>query len=466
MADVTTIPLGSWRELLGRERLGAATVLAGGVGLYATNEFLTISLLPSTVADIGGQRFYAWVVTVYLVGSVVAATAVNPLLMRFGPRASYLLTLTLFGAGTVGCAISPTMEMLLVARTVQGAAGGLLAGLGYAVINAALPSRLWTRASALVSAMWGVSVIIGPAMGGVFAQLGIWRWAFGSIAIATVAMAALVPGALPAQDKTEPAPAALTRIPVSSLLLLGAAALAVSVAGVQRTAVATAVLLALAAALVGLFLVTDRRAQATVLPRAAFGPGPLKWMYATIGLLMGATMVDMYVPLFGQRLAGMIPVTAGFLGAVLAVGWTLSEIASASVNRTRVAVRLVAASPAIMAAGLGLAALAMRDRPPWPVIAVWVVALFIAGSGVGIAWPHLSAWIMGAVDDPVESGTAAAAINTVQLISGAFGAGLAGVVVNMTEGGDVAAARWLFGVFTALAAVGVIAAFRSSPVAK
>jgi MFS family permease len=466
VADVTTIPLGSWRELLGRERLGAATVLAGGVGLYATNEFLTISLLPSTVADIGGQRFYAWVVTVYLVGSVVAATAVNPLLMRFGPRASYLLTLTLFGAGTVGCAISPTMEMLLVARTVQGAAGGLLAGLGYAVINAALPSRLWTRASALVSAMWGVSVIIGPAMGGVFAQLGIWRWAFGSIAIATVAMAALVPGALPAQDKTEPAPAALTRIPVSSLLLLGAAALAVSVAGVQRTAVATAVLLALAAALVGLFLVTDRRAQATVLPRAAFGPGPLKWMYATIGLLMGATMVDMYVPLFGQRLAGMVPVTAGFLGAVLAVGWTLSEIASASVNRTRVAVRLVAASPAIMAAGLGLAALAMRDRPTWPVIAVWVVALFIAGSGVGIAWPHLSAWIMGAVDDPVESGTAAAAINTVQLISGAFGAGLAGVVVNMTEGGDVTAARWLFGVFAALAAVGVIAAFRSSPVAK
>ena len=466
MTFVTTIPSGSWRELLGRERLGTATVLAGGVGLYATNEFLTISLLPSTVADIGGQRFYAWVVTVYLVGSVVAATAVNPLLMRFGPRISYLLTLTLFGAGTVGCAIAPTMEMLLVARTVQGAAGGMLAGLGYAVINAALPNRLWTRASALVSAMWGVSVIIGPAMGGVFAQLGIWRWAFGSLATATVAMAALVPGALRSRDKTELAPAALTRIPVWSLLLLGAAALAISVAGVQRTAVATAGLLALSAALVGFFLVIDRRAHATVLPRAAFGPGPLKWMYATIGLLMAATMVDMYVPLFGQRLAGMAPMAAGFLGAVLAVGWTLSEIASASVNRTRLVARLVAASPAIMAIGLGLAALAMDERPTGPVIAVWVVALFIAGTGVGIAWPHLSAWIMGAVDDPVESGAAAAAINTVQLISGAFGAGLAGVVVNMTEGGDVTAARWLFGVFTALAAVGVVAAYRSSPVAK
>ncbi len=53
-----------------------------------------------------------------------------------------------------------------------------------------------------------------------------------------------------------------------------------------------------------------------------------------------------------------------------------------------------------------------------------------------MAWPHLSAWAMGCVDDPAEGGTAAAAINTVQLICGAFGAGLAGVVVNMTDRGD------------------------------
>jgi MFS family permease len=463
VSDVTTIPTGRWRELFGRERLGTSTLLAGGVALYATNEFLTISLLPSTVADIGGQRFYAWVVTVYLVGSVVAATAVNPLLMRFGPRTSYVLTLTLFAAGTLGCAIAPTMELLLVARTAQGAAGGILAGLGYAVINAALPKWLWTRASALVSAMWGVSVIIGPAMGGVFAQLGIWRWAFGSLAIATVAMAVLVPGALPSRDKSELAPAALSRIPVWSLVLLGAAALAVSFAGVQRAAPATAGLLALGVGLVGGFLVIDRRTRASVLPRAAFGPGPLKWMYMSIGLLMAATMVDMYVPLFGQRLAHMTPLAAGFLGAVLAVGWTLSEIASASVNRTRVVVRLVAAAPVVLAIGLGLATLTQRDQPSVPVIAAWVIALFIAGTGVGIAWPHLSAWIMGAVDDPVEGGAAAAAINTVQLISGAFGAGLAGVVVNMTAGGDVATARWLFGVFTALAAVGVVAAYRARP---
>src|SRR6478735_3580277 len=377
MTETAAIKPGRWRDLFGRERLGTATLLAGGVGLYATNEFLTISLLPSTVADIGGQRFYAWVIAVYLVGSVVAAAAVNPLLVRFGPRASYLLTLAIFGVGTLGCALAPNMELLLIARTVQGAAGGMLAGLGYAVINSALPNWLWTRASALVSAMWGVSVIVGPAMGGIFAQFGIWRWAFGSLAIMTVAMAALVPSALPARRR-DAAMSEVPRVPVRSLLLLGVAALAISVAGVQRGAPATFGLLAAGAAVVGLFLVVDRRSEASVLPRAAFGPGALKWMYVTIGLLMAATMVDMYVPLFAQRLAGMAPAAAGFFGAVLAIGWTSSEIASASASRTRTIVRLVAVAPAVMAIGLALGAVVLRDDLRWPLVAAWAVGLFIA----------------------------------------------------------------------------------------
>ena len=119
-----------------------------------------------------------------------------------------------------------------------------------------------------------------------------------------------------------------------SLLLLGAAALPISVAGVPRPVAATAALLAAGVALVVVFLVVDRaRRRAAVLPPTAFRPGPLKWMYLTLGLLMAATMVDMYVPLFGQRLAHLAPVTAGFFGVALAVGWTVSEIVSASVDR-------------------------------------------------------------------------------------------------------------------------------------
>jgi MFS family permease len=450
-----------WRSLLGPEYLGTSTVLAGGVALYATNEFITISLLPSAVADIGGQRFYAWVTTVYLVASVIAATTVNPIVTRLGPRRSYLCALAVFASGTVLCALAPTMELLLVGRTVQGMGGGVLAGLGYAVINAALPQRLWTKASALVSAMWGVGTVLGPAAGGLFAQYGSWRWAFGVLALATGAMVLLVPFALPGRLQVG-APVAPFRIPVRSLLLLGAAALAVSVAGIPRDPVLTAVLLVLGLVLVGAFLIVDRRMPVAVLPRSTFRPGPLKWIYLMLGLLMAATMVDMYVPLFGQRLAHLVPVAAGFLGVALSVGWTVAEIASASLRSTRTTVRVVAVAPLVMAVGLAVAAVTQVDQASGWVVAVWVVALMMTGAGVGMAWPHLSAWAMSTVDDPGEGGAAAAAINTVQLMCGAFGAGLAGVVVNMSERQDATAARWMFGVFAVLAVVGVLASYRAT----
>ena len=461
MTGTTASAAGSWRELLGRDYGGATTVLAGGVAIYAINEFITMSLLPSAVADIGGERLYAWVTTVYLVSSVVSATTVGPVLTRFGPRWSYLGALLSFSVGSALCTLAPTMELLLVGRVVQGLAGGLLAGLGYAVISAVLPDRLWTRASAVVSAMWGIGTLIGPTTGGLFAQFGLWRGGFGILAVLAVAMSVLVPIALPARAPADESSSG-RKIPVWSLLLLGVAALAVSAAAIPRTAGVTAGLLVVGVVLVVAFIVVDRRVTAAVLPRSAFGPGPLKWIYATLGLLMAATMVDMYVPLFGQRLGALAPVVAGFLGAALSVGWTVGEIASASVTNVRATVRLVAVAPLVMATGLTIAAVSQNDGASMGYVVVWALALVITGAGIGIAWPHLSAWAMGSVvDDPAEQAVAAAAINTVQLMCGAFGAGLAGVVVNLRDSVDATAGRWMFGLFAVFAAVGVVASYRA-----
>ena len=458
----TTGITGSWRELLGAKHVGTSVVLAGGVALYATNEFLTISLLPNTVAEIGGSRLYAWVTTLYLVGSVAAATMVNPMLLRVGPRSSYLMGLALFGVSSLVCGMAPNMEILIAARALQGVAGGLLAGLGYAVINAALPRSLWTRASALVSAMWGVATVVGPATGGLFAQFGLWRWAFVAMAILTVLMAMLVPIAL-AADRVDPSVAApAMKVPVWSLVLIGAAALAISVAQIPHNFLATVGLLAAGVVLVGLFVIVDWRMRAAVLPPSVFGPGPLKWIYLTMAVLMIGAMVDTYVPLFGQRLAHLTPVAAGFLGAALAVGWSVSEIVSASVENPRAIGRVIAAAPVVVAAGLALGAVTQRQDATVGSVALWTIALAVAGIGIGMAWPHLSVRAMDSVNDPAEGSAAAAAINTVQVISAAFGAGLAGVVVNTTEGGDVMAARWLFAVFTALSALGVVASYGAS----
>ncbi|EKF23525.1 putative multidrug-efflux transporter [Mycolicibacterium hassiacum DSM 44199] len=258
---------------------------------------------------------------------------------------------------------------------MQGLGGGLLAGLGYAVINTALPESLWTKASALVSAMWGVGTVLGPGSGGLFAQYLSWRWAFWALVVFTVLIAILVPVALPGRYRPDP-DLVRPRIPLWSLVILGAAAMVVSLAAVPHDGRAMGALLAVGAVLVAVFLFVDRRQTAAVLPPSTFRPGPLKWIYLTLGGLMAATMV-------------------------------------------------------------------------------------VAGTGVGMAWPHLSAWAMSRVADPAEGPVAAAAINTVQLICGAFGAGLAGVVVNATAMSGAATARWAFAVFAVLAAAGLFASTRS-----
>ena len=97
MTDTTGPPAPGWVSYSADSTPASPRCFAGGVAIYAVNEFVTISLLPDVVADIGGERIYAWVTTVYLVASVVAATTVSPALQRFGPRWSYLGALNFRG---------------------------------------------------------------------------------------------------------------------------------------------------------------------------------------------------------------------------------------------------------------------------------------------------------------------------------------------------------------------------------
>ena len=276
LTEQKQITTGQWRELWSPPYLRTSAVIAGGVVLYSTNEFLTISMLPSTISEIGGERIYAWVTTLYLVGSVVAAATVNALLHRIGACFSYLTGFAVLAVGSLVCAAAPNMEILLVGRFLQGLAGGLLCGLSFAVINAVLPRSLWSRGSAMVASTWGIGALIGPAMGGLFAQFGAWRWAFGLLAMLSVAMAGLAPGLL-TMDGGEPVTdRAAARIPVPSVVLLGAAALTVSVASLPHNIAATAGLLILGAVLVGAFLVVDRRMDTAVLARQRLWVRPVE----------------------------------------------------------------------------------------------------------------------------------------------------------------------------------------------
>ncbi|MGW7534173.1 MFS transporter [Amycolatopsis sp. NPDC054798] len=419
---------GSWRDLLTGRHRRVAAVLAGGVGLYATNVFLTTSLLPAAVQDIGGGRYYAWVTTVFLVASVISSALVSTALPRLGARNTYFVALGAFALGTVICAAAPVMEVLLTGRFVQGLGGGLLCGLGYALIRSLLPERLWSLGAALVSGMWGVGTFLGPAVGGVFAQYGMWRGAMVTLLVVTALVAILVPLTVPATRAGDlpPVPSPLT------VGLLVVSALLVSIANIVDSTVLLGVLLVVALLGLGLAFADDKRRGGRILPRSAFSlSSPLPWCYGAVALLALASQIEAFIPLFGQRLAGLAPLLAGFVGAAIALGWTLGEVPSAGVTGLRAKSRVASAGPLLITVGFVAAGLLVGDAMGTGATVAWTAALLVGGAGIGIAWPHVAARIMGGVGSDDEGDTAAAAINTVQLVSNAIGSAVAGVLVHL-----------------------------------
>ncbi|MBF6327339.1 MFS transporter [Nocardia transvalensis] len=452
---------GSWRDF--RQHAEVATVLAGGVLVGAITIYLAASLLPTAVEDIGGERLYAWNTTVFLVAQVVGTLVVNRLLAGRGAVGSYLIGFGVFAAGSLVCAVSPMMPVLLIGRGVQGWGAGLLTGLGFASVHSALPRALWVRGSALISAMFGVGNFVGPALGGVFAQFGSWRAAFAVLAVVAVMIAAVVPRSLPKGQRLQ----GKSPVPVAAVGLVVAAAAAVSVAAVVPGAVAMTVSLVVAVAAVVVFVVVEKGAEQRILPAATYrGGSPLRWIYATIMLLASGVAVETFLPLFGQRMGGLPPIAAGFFGAALSLGWSASQIVVSSVRRDRTIRLLRIAGPALLAAGFAVLAVLQRDHASLPMVLAWLPVLLIAGAGIGIAMPHLSVAAMTSTADPEEGRTAAAAIATVLTVSTAFGAAVAGLLVNVGGPGMAASARWLLVGFAVIAALAIPTAVRTNRSAR
>jgi MFS family permease len=453
----TTTQTGTWRELLGRTYAPVAVVLAGGVLMEASNVYLTTSLLPTIVGDIGGAGFYAWTMTAFLVASVISSMLVSRILTTRGSLFAYLLAFGLFGAGSLIAAASPGIGVFLAGRAVQGLGGGLLAGLGYALLQRALPERLWAKGAALVSAMWGVGNLVGPAAGGAFGEIGVWRPAFGILVALAAVLMVVVVRVIPRTERS----ASSSAVPGVSLVLLTAAVAMVSIASIVPAGVATGLALVVGLGLGAAFVAHERTAKAAVLPRVTFARGTaLKWVYLTVGVLAFGIGTEAFIPLFGQELGGLSPLLAGFLGAALSLGWSLSQTVSASANQPGVVRRLLVGGPALLAIGLAAYAALQQHTPSAVVVTLWFVTLFAAGAGIGIAFPHLAVAAFSSVADEEEAAKASAGINTVFLMASAFSAALAGVLVKLGEPSVLDSAHLLLWVFAAAALLGAFPAWR------
>ncbi len=451
-----------WQEILKGEFSAASAVLAAGIALHAVNITLSATMLPSIVADIGGHSLYAWNATLATLAAILSAAVTGNLLRRTGVRLGFGLSGLIFATGSLLAALAWTMPVLLIGRVIQGAGGGMLFTLCYSMIIVVYPERLWSRAMALLSGTWGITMLFGPAVGGVFAELSMWRMGFGIMLPITALFVALTLTLLPRRKQdhrpTEP-------IAFGQLALLAGSVLAISLGSIAPS-ITWAVVAVLVSVL--LLLTLMRREQiktVRLFPRGAAFPGtPLFLAISVMALLIFCINAEFFMPFYLQRLHGLSPLMAGYVAALVSIGWAVSEVYSARFTGRKMH-QAVLAGPILMMVAclvLGMATPMFRNSG-LAMTSLLSLGLIVLGVGIGSGWPHLNTFILQFTDEN-ERDMAASALSTVQMFAVAFGTAAAGLVGNFTgfnEAGNLTtianSAVWLFVTFGLVAGVAVLA---------
>lgn len=443
-------------------------VLAGAVTLHAINIFIATTILPSVVGEIGGLDYYAWSTTLFVTASILGSALSAQLIHHSGPRYAFAIAGAVFTIGTAICASAFSMPILLAGRFVQGFGGGFLFALAYAMIQLAFDKALWTRAMTLISAMFGMSTLIGPAVGGIFAELGVWRAAFWSVIPFAMLFVLLAVSVLPkhGRDGSLPPP-----VPAIQLMLLACAVLAVSAGSIEQDFRWNFAGIAVAVALTVTLIAVENRAKRHVLPSGTFQTlTPLCLLYSMMSLLSIAVVCsEIFLPLFLQVLHQLSPLVAGYLTALMSVGWTTGSVISSGTGGRGIRLAMLAA-PILALAGMILLALLIPAESGGSALFLVPICLAFSGIGlgVGLAWPHLLTRVL-LFAPPDERNIASASLTTVQMFATALGAALAGMVANLAGltdpggiGGTVDAARWLYGLFALVPALCIWVAIRVS----
>lgn len=433
---------GSWGELLRGANGLRSLALAGGVMLHATNIFIVTTILPSVVRDIGGLQYYAWNMTLFVVASILGSAFSANAIDRFGLQRTFLWAIAVFVLGTIACALAPAMPVMLAGRTVQGLGGGMLLSMSYSAVRVVFAEHLWNRAMVLVSSMWGISTLTGPAVGGIFAEGGYWRMAFWAVLPAAAGLAWLVrvyvggrsPNGQPAQ-----------RAPVGKILLMTTSVMVVSVASLASSYLVNVAGILVGALLTGLLVILDARAKVRLFPVGAYDfRKPLGSLYSGICLLSIGVTTEVYIPYFLQSIHGLSPLIAGYWAALMSAGWTLGAFISSGRSRPVVSA-LMLAGPLVSCLSLVLLALfvPLSALQGWTRVALLVLPLVGVGLGVGLCWPNLLTRVFKAAPAGQEN-MASAAITTFQLYAMAMGAALAGMITNaagLVQPGGIEGAR-------------------------
>ncbi|MEU7423486.1 MDR family MFS transporter [Streptomyces sp. NPDC040750] len=409
----------------------AALAIAGvmaGMLLSALDQTVVSVALPSIVGELGGLERLPWVVTVYLVASMAVTPLWGKVSDLYGRRTVVQCAIGVFVVGSVLCGSAQSIWQLIVFRGLQGLGAGGLFVLALAVIADVVPPERRGRYQGMFGAVFGLSSVVGPLVGGWFTDGPGWRWIF--LINVPVGVLALVATAVGLRIRTPQRPhtvdfagaALVAGSVVCALLYLNWAGDAYGWAAPGSLLLAVG-----AVALAALFVWAETRAAEPVIPMGLFR-NPVFGIGALFGLLAGAAMFAgiVFLPLYFQAVMGMSSTRSGLAMLPAMFGLTVTSIASGQLisKSGRYKVFPVSGSALLVVTMLLLSRLT-ADTPYWQI----GLYAFLFGAGVGLVMQPVITAVQNSVP-PQDIGAATSAANFFQRMGSAVGVAVLGTVLT------------------------------------
>ncbi|WP_307045079.1 MDR family MFS transporter [Agromyces ramosus] len=396
-------------------------------GLIAIDATILATAVPSIVADIGGFAQFPWLFSIYLLAQAVSVPVYSKLADTVGRKPIMLIGIGLFLVGSVLCGFAWDMTSLIVFRAVQGLGAGAVLPVSITITGDIYSVRERARVQGYIASVWAVSSVLGPTLGGLFAEFASWRWIFWvNIPLCVIAALMLL------RAYHEKVGRENHRIDVAGATVLTVALTLLILAVLEGgQAWAWDSWQSIAAFTVGglllvAFALIERRAAEPVLPLWLFSRR-LIVTTSLISLGVGAVLIGLtsYVPTFLEVSAGTSPLISGLAVAALTLGWPIAASQSGRLF-LRIGFRRTALI-GLAVAVLGAASLVVVSFTPNP----WTAALacFIVGLGLGlVASPTL---IAAQSSVPwTERGVVTGANMFLRSVGSAVGVAIFGAVAN------------------------------------
>ncbi|WP_348787026.1 MDR family MFS transporter [Leifsonia sp. NPDC080035] len=403
------------------------SALIAGMLLSSLDQTVVSTAMPTIVGDLGGVSHQVWITTAYILATTIVMPVYGKLGDVLGRRWLFIIAIAVFTAASIGCAFAGDFWTFVVFRAMQGLGGGGLMILSQAIIADIVPANERGKYLGPLGAIFGLSAVAGPLLGGFFVDHLTWQWAFYiNIPVGIIALViAVLALRLPNKKATQPIDIlgiAFLSIATTCLIFFtdfggdkayGWGSMATWGWGIGLLAAAVA------------FVIAEARAKDPIIPLSLFR-NPIFINATAIGLALGIGMFAAigFVPTFLQMSSGTSAAASGLLMIPMMVGLLGTSIASGIAITKTGKYKLF---PILGTIITGVAMVCMTTLAASTPIWLICVYLFVFGAGLGLIMQVVVLVVQNAVPAS-QLGTATSTNNYFREVGAALGTAVFGTL--------------------------------------